>query len=969
MTLPVRALSTCRLQFNADFRFADAKELVAYLSRLGITHLYASPLLRARSGSTHGYDVVDPRVVNSAIGDETEYRSLVTNLQAHGLGVILDIVPNHMSASQENFYWEQVLTYGASSPYARWFDIDWRMPHPELWGRVLVPVLGESLGRVLMQDQLQVYWHEGRFRVKYFEHEFPLDPATLPSLCEFGLEKLRETLRAGHPALAEIEGIIGQLAQLPNRTQRARGKTEFSLETADELMSQLAQTIEFSPQTHEWARATAEEFGEGPDGQKRLRKLLHRQNYRLVHWRRAARILNYRRFFDINDLISVRQEDPEVFQETHALLARWWEEGLIDGVRIDHIDGLRDPYGYLCRLQDLFQTSEAEERKPLVFVEKILAHHEQLPEDWPATGTTGYEYLNAVEALFISPSGFEEIENGYRRLLGRPMRFERVAQWGKRRILKSDLSAFVGRLADSLYRLSQLEPASAAITRREHVDALVEYCVALRCYRTYIDTRGQMSAADQQMMQAAIEAAGKTERATPHALGFLAHVLLDPEDDSSEAQQQERINFLQRLQQLTGPAAAKGIEDTALYAYVPLVSLNEVGGEPDVDLNAAVDNFHISQLQRQQTSPQAMLCVTSHDTKRSADVRARLDVLSEWPKLWEAYVNKWRRWNRGYKTRVQDRLAPDPTSEYLFYQSLVGIWPVDAAWSETCLTDADFLQSLRDRLDAYMLKAVREAKLRTNWTSGDAAFETAVSEFVKTLISQDSPEAMRFLEDVRSLVQRISRSGLWNGLSRTMLQLTSPGTPDLYQGDELWNLTLVDPDNRQPVDFEHRRRLLNQLITEFDADAETRGQLIQQLVEEPEDGRIKMHVYRTVLQSRREDPFLFGSGSYVPVEVRGEHAESVVTFARIHEERAAIVVVPRLISALLASETAAPVGADFWQDTCLVLDDALRNTDWRSQCTGNYHVPTDEGTLPLSAILQDFPVALLTGNLPNMKTA
>ncbi|MCA9115062.1 MAG: malto-oligosyltrehalose synthase [Planctomycetaceae bacterium] len=960
--------STCRLQFSADFRLEDARGLVPYLSRMGITHVYASPLLRPRNGSSHGYDNVDPRMLNPAVGDESDLRNLVATLRAYGMGLILDIVPNHMAASSENPAWQQVLTYGQASDFARWFDIDWRLPDSEFWGRVLVPVLGDRLPQVLSREEIRIEWEDGRFRVRYYEHVFPLDPATVPQICRFGFEQLEATMPEGHAAPTEIRGILEKLT-IPADQRRDRRTSGFSIEETEQLLSRLAQLIEVSPRLHEWATSTAEAVCTGEGAAERMQELLDSQSYRLVHWRRAARAINYRRFFDINDLISIRQEDPEVFFETHAVVGRWIREGLIDGVRIDHIDGLRDPRGYLERLRELIRDREAPSTC-LVFVEKILSHDEHLPRDWQVAGTTGYEFLNAVESLFLSPDGYGEIEQNYQRMLRRPTRFRHVAAWGKRRVLRNELSAFVGRLADILHRIVSHQPGHESLTERDCVDAIVEVVVGLPVYRTYLDAKNpRLSRSEKRHLTRAFSRARRSQRASPEAMEVLEEVLLLHRlDELPENEIQERINFTERFQQLTGPATAKGIEDTALYAYVPLVSRNEVGSEPDTRLDDAAAFLHEANELRARTAPHSMLCVTTHDTKRTADVRARLDVLSEIPRLWWAWVSRWRKVNAPLRRRVDGRSAPRAAAEYLFYQSLVGIWPfVRPGHLEEDFPDRSQLKELEERLVEYMRKAAREAKTRTSWVDGNAEYEEALEAFVRGAMDPEreghsGTEPVQFLRDVHALVARISRAGIWNALSRTLVQFTAPGTPDLYQGDELWNLAMVDPDNRRPVDFELRRTLLDDIVLAAEGLPEQQEELLSQLLAEPEDGRIKLLTVRTALLARRESPELF-TGSYRPAFVDGVAADHVFAFLRESGESACLVVVPRLVTSLVSDAAAPPVGGDLWGDTVLHLPESLADRSWVCAFTRQSLSPASSwtethGGIPMGELLSRFPVGL-----------
>ncbi|MEX1230551.1 MAG: malto-oligosyltrehalose synthase [Planctomycetaceae bacterium] len=1033
-------MSTYRLQFNREFRFADAQRLVAYFSRLGVSHIYASPILRARKESTHGYDVVDPKTINPDMGDKNDLIGLVTDLRHFGLGLVLDIVPNHMAASIENPYWRDVLTYGRSSPYAGWFDINWRLPDPDMWGRVLAPILGEPRKTILERDQIGVIWSDGRFLIRYFEHFFPVDPATVPAICAVGLDELKQIVEEGHFALQKIQEILTALRRLPNLAARQRRNVAYNRDDVEHMLAELAQAIVQSPRIQQWAEETAARFSQGPEGRRRMRLLLDRQPYRLVYWRDAARAINYRRFFDINELISIRQEDPQVFDETHDTVLRWVHDGLIDGLRIDHIDGLRDPPGYLKRLAEALAGVDRARRCFPIFVEKILAHDERLPREWPVAGTTGYEFLNQVEASLISPSGFEAIEQRYRRLLNRRVQFADIAEWGKRRVLRNDLSAPVNPLADALVRLAErrrlipppentenVAAAAAAArasslpqrhdatdlgddspggnplrgahggdsphdddrrgddafgstaaqfgrsqpTKRDFIEAIVEVATGLPVYRTYIDGRhDHVSESEQRMIESALERARQSGRAPPEAIDFLGRVLLlDDVSRLPDDLRNEEISFIQRFQQLTGPAAAKGIEDTALYAYVPLVSLNEVGGEPIMPADPIAE-LHQANEERAENWPRSMLSATTHDTKRSADVRARIDVLSELPDLWMSSVERWRSMTRNFRTRVDDKTSPDDAGEYLFYQTVVGLWPAPQPGRHNELPSADALHDLRERIKAYMLKAAREAKTRTSWTLQNNEYERALEAFVGNMLSPDGPGSSTFLIEVNSLVARIARHGFWNSLSRTLIQYTSPGTPDLYQGDELWNFAMVDPDNRRPVDYEARQRLLDEVIIGIESPAESRSAFVGEMVAAPEDGRVKLHLIHSALVARREHPSLFANSDYLPLIAEGRGKDHVIAFARqttasqetvSGQPETAIVVVPRLTAGLVTNGDAPPIGEDVWSDTIIRLPVEFTTINWRCMLTREIVTGRDRGYLAVADLLKSFPAALVIG--------
>ncbi|HEU5170800.1 MAG TPA: malto-oligosyltrehalose synthase [Gemmatimonadales bacterium] len=957
-------LATYRLQLNAGFSLAHARELVPYLAALGVTHVHASPVLRAREGSQHGYDVVDPAVLAPALGDEAELERLVGTLRAERMGLVLDIVPNHMAASPENWRWEDVLAHGPSSPYARWFDIEWRVGERELHRRVLLPVLGDYWPRVVRRGELAVKLEQGTLRLRYGDRSFPLDPASYPLVLEPARLVCETDLGAGHPAPQALGAVIDLCRRLPRRTVRTARARERRRRIAGEALRRLRKLCALVPEARRRIERAAIAYAAGEDGAERMKALLEEQGYRLVYWRRAAREINYRRFFDVNDLVSLHMEDPEVFARTHALVLDWIRSGWVDGLRIDHPDGLLDPRGYFDRLADAAFPA-AEGPKP-VFAEKILSRGERLRDEWPVAGTTGYDFLNQVEALFLHPGGAAEIARDYRRLTRRPMGFAAVARGEKRRVLHAGLSAGVRRLASRLSRLSHRR-AAPPVGLHELAAAIVETIVHLPVYRTYVDDRHpEPSPEDRALLESAIAAARAQGRATPRALDLLAGALLgsDPAMRTPEHEGLRR-RFVQRFQQVSGPATAKGIEDTAFYVHVPLLSRNEVGGDPDAPLEDAPRLLHRANAHRAACWPRAMLAVTTHDTKRSADVRARLDVLTELADEWEDRVYCWRRWNREHRARGGSRLLPDPNTEYLVYQTLVGAWPLELMApgrrpprppgppGGAAADDRAALAQFRDRIAAYALKAAREAKEHTSWVDPDEEFERALDDFLRAILSFDT--APEFVDDLAAFASRVSRPGMWNALARTALQLTAPGTPDLYQGDETWNFLLVDPDNRRPVDFERRRVLLGQVADGF-RDAAGRVHFLAELVRAPEDGRVKLHVVHRLLETRRAVPSLFAGGGYEALEAIGSAADHLFAFVRRRETAAAVVVVPRLITRRLRVADALPPGREFWAGTRVTLRAGEAQARWRDVLTGGEHAGA---VLDAAALFGTLPVAVL----------
>ncbi len=877
MTIPLTA--TYRLQMNAEFTFAQARERLEYLQRLGISHCYCSPILAARKGSRHGYDVVDPTRINPELGSESNLREFAGDLHERGMGLIVDIVPNHMGIGAENPYWDDVLARGERSRYARWFDIDWGMHAGHR--RVVLPVLGDELDTLLERGELSVGVREGGdARVRYGDQSFPIDSASLP------------------PEL--------QLVQ-------------FDAEETGEL------TKLFS----------------GAEGRERLRRLLDVQHYRLAFWRTGPDEINYRRFFDVNDLAALRMEDPAVFEETHALILRLVGDGVIDGLRVDHVDGLLDPAAYLRSLCHNVPTGT-----PL-FVEKILTNGEQLRRDWPVRGTTGYEFLNDLEDAFIDPAGSADVERCYRRMRHlHDEAFADIAWAGKERVLTGSLRADVERLARLFAPLAG--DASQRWTHGETIEALVAFMASMPVYRTYAAANEPVQAEDRAVIEQTLAEARRRKPERADILSLIARVMT-----GEAGNEPDRAPFVVRLQQVSGPAAAKGVEDNALYVYVPLASRNEVGGAPDRPLDDAVGRLHQANARRAQNWPLGLICTNTHDTKRSADVRARIDALSEMPQEWERTIRRWRKLNTRHRRVVNGRLAPGTNAEYLLYQTLVALWPPPRPGRRVDdLPDRAWRASVRERLNEYMLKAVREARLCTSWTDPAQEYEAALSSFIGGILepSEDAP----FLADVARLVWRAAPIGAANSLARVAVHLTSPGTPDLYQGDEVWNFALVDPDNRRPVNFELREASLAELPA---LEARLAGGEPLDLF----DHRTKLLVTSRLLTLRRERAELFMAGEYRPLEVRGARAAHAIAFARMRGGEVCVTVAPRLIGCQLTQSAGSnESAADWWGDTHVELPAELHGRALRSAFSG-VETKFSEQRIALSTALSTLPVAVYRG--------
>ncbi len=945
-------LSTYRIQVRPDFDLKAVRALVPYLAGLGVSHVYLSPLLRARSGSDHGYDVVDPTMLNPALGSEADLEALVETLRRRDMGLILDIVPNHMATGSENRFWEDVLMHGPASAFSPWFDIDWGPPEARRPRRILQPVLGERLGRVIAGGDLKVVVRDRQFRIEYFDQSFPLDPATIPLIAEAGATDMARAAREDQK-LRELEAVLGRLRSLPPRDPSARAERGPEAQAA---LAQLWRLFESAPQVRDHLTSAVAAFASEREGRRRLRRLVAAQAYRLAYWRRAAREINYRRFFTISHLVALRMEDAPVFGATHEHILRWIREGKVDGLRIDHIDGLLDPGGYLRRLRDTI-ASVAADRSPTPFplyVEKILGREERLPEHWPVAGTTGYDFLAELEDAFLDADGFRAVVQTYRRFTRRDIVYAQVARSAKRKMLAGPLAAEVRRLSRLLERFARCS-TQTPLDADALTQAIMEALVALPVYRTYLDSeRLVYRKEDRAILMQALAEARRAGRADGDALELLSGALLLSGRDALPALATDHATqFVRRFQQTSVSVAAKSIEDTAFYIFVPLASRNEVGNDPDAPLADGAATLHAANRRRANRWPNAMLCTSTHDTKRSADVRARLSVLSEIPEAWDRHLRRWHRWNRHHRGRVRGSYAPDRNTEYLLYQTLVGVWPLD----QTALAEQHVPATFKQRIEAYMLKAAREAKLQTSWVEPNARFEAALSSFVDAVLSP--PASRRFLADLASFAGVVGRSAIWAGLARALIHLTSPGLPDIYQGDELRNANLVDPDNRRPVDFDQRRALLAMVVNRHESATDRRA-FIEEMLASPEDGRVKLHVIHRALRSRRDLPELFSQGDYIALPVSGPHAAHVFAFARRLGDRAAITVAPLRVTRLTGASGLPPIGPEVWRETRLSLPEGLSRGAWQSQLTyESQPAVASDPSLLVGEALRSFPVALL----------
>ncbi|MFL6603393.1 MAG: malto-oligosyltrehalose synthase [Steroidobacteraceae bacterium] len=981
--------ATYRVQLNKSFTFKDATAIIPYLSTLGISHVYCSPYFKARAGSVHGYDVVDHNQLNPEIGTREDFEEFVTALRAHDMGHILDIVPNHVGImGADNAWWMDVLENGQASKYADYFDIEWNPVNPALKGKVLVPVLGDPYGVVLERGELELRFERewGSFAVFYHEHRMPIDPKTYPHILDRVIGAVHSPelgyLRRGFVALADRQDPTDEQV-----TERDESKGD--------LKRRLAALCNDEPQVCESIDAVVRSFaGNAGDGASfdALHELLEKQAYRLASWRVAPDEINYRRFFDVNDLAGLRVENLTVFENTHRLLFELISEGKIDGLRVDHPDGLRDPEQYFHRLQGRVATLRGAAHGPAgsweatgasinpgavpasalatnnppdfgvagqkrnlpiyLVIEKITASFEHLRPTWPVHGETGYHFLNVVNRLLVDAATKARMDRVYASFIDQTLEWPNVAYDAQHMILRRSLASELSVVANLLSRIAQADRHTRDFTINGLRQTLAEVIACFPVYRTYVNDA--VADADKRYVDWAIASARRRRSAgEAPAFDFVRAALLLELPVATESLRRQLKNFAMKFQQITAPITAKGIEDTSLYRFDRLVSLNEVGGEPDA-YGSSVRAFHADAQQRARFWPHEMLGTSTHDTKRSEDVRARINVLSEMTQVWRKTIERWARINRLRKREVEGQPAPSPNDEYLLYQTLVGSWPLEDL-------DEAGLATYRERIEAYMTKAAREAKVRTSWANVNAEYEDALLQFIRAAL--EAREGNIFLSDFTAFQRRISRFGLLNAMSQTLCKLTAPGVPDIYQGNEIWDFSLVDPDNRREVDYQKRRTMLASLES-IDMDACVDRGLMKSLVDGMSDGRCKLFLTWKVLQFRRDHESLFRDGEYLALRVTGEHASNVCAFARRHEGKLAITIAPRLYLRLLGPDREdPPLGESVWEDTAVELPKECDETVQLKNVLDGKTVPTARAgnrvTLRVADALAHFPVGLL----------
>jgi (1->4)-alpha-D-glucan 1-alpha-D-glucosylmutase len=937
--------STYRIQLNAEFRFSDVRNILDYLHELGISDVYLSPILASRKGSNHGYDVIDPTRLNPELGSEEEFAALQTDLQARGMGLLIDIVPNHMAASVENPWWMDVLENGAQSAFAAFFDIEWHPHARSLEGRILLPILGRPFGEALDSGEIALVYTDGGFFLQYFETLLSVSPRSYYEILNHRPERLKERLAEDSPAYHEYAGILASALELARADRRAAdtaAERRLRFEAARDRLraivnssQEVAQLMAENVTKINGKQGDAASFGS-------LQRLLAEQNYKLAFWQNLNESINYRRFFTIADLVGVRVEDPFVFEATHGYILRLVSKTPCAGLRIDHIDGLRDPLAYLNKLQERVAANEPHQRScSHVLVEKILALHETLPPDWPVSGTTGYDYLNQANGIFVNPEGARQLEDIYADFIGRRQDFCDVLYQKKKLVMNTLLGVEMRTLGRQLAELAAEDRYARELDRRFLIDALIEVTACLPVYRTYIRNMDVPSQAASYIGDAVKAARKRAQHLTPGYFNFVREVLLllNPPHVLPD-QREARLAFVMRWQQLTGPIVAKGFEDTSLYVYHPLLSLNDVGGNPKPSEAPSPETFFSFLQERHRDWPGSLDATSSHDTKRSEDVRARLNVLSEIPDEWNERLDRWANLNAKYKEQAGSHLAPDRNEEYYLYQTLLGVWPLEQQGFSTLL----------ERVQAHLVKATREAMVHTRWTRPNQAHEDALQNFAARILSQENHE---FLKDFREFETKIAYFGMINGLSQALLKIAAPGIADFYQGSELWDLRLVDPDNRGSIDFTTRADALKGIMAE---EAKAPESLVGNLLDHWSDGRIKLFLISQALRFRREHAPLFHEGEFLSLQATGCHAQNVISFVRRAGSKSVLVAVPRWLSQLPVGREALRFG---WCDTRVTLPPDLPHR-WRNTLTGGDEQSQNQndGTCFLAAdLFRQFPVA------------
>ncbi|HEV7404800.1 MAG TPA: malto-oligosyltrehalose synthase [Chthoniobacteraceae bacterium] len=935
-THPSIPTATYRLQFNKDFTIEMACALVPYLKELGISHFYLSPIFKATPGSTHGYDINDHNQLNPEVTTREEYARFAREVTEAGMGIIVDFVPNHMGiAEAANTWWMDVLENGPSSQHALFFDIDWQPLKRELENKVLLPILGDQYGRVLEKGELKLVFSDGVFTVHYYSTVLPVEPVSTRKILQAALRSVREGAAA--EAILEMESILTALDHLPARTETEAGKVAERAREGTIIKRRLRTLCEGFPKVCEAIEQATEQIQAPGDehAYDEFDKLLNAQNYRLSFWRVAGEEINYRRFFDINGLAAIRMERGEVFEAAHRLIFELIKNNEVHGLRIDHVDGLYHPRRYLAKLQSRYAETlglSGVTNGLYLLVEKILGNDEHLRADWPVHGTTGYEFANQALAVLIDRDAQPVLTAAYRDYVDAPPRFHELVYQSKLVVMRTTMASEVNVLGAMLNRLSETNRWYRDFTLNLCTAAVRELIACFPVYRTYITPDAAPSEDDWKVISRAIDLARRRNPTLDRTVfEFLHDVLLPKAEDLHPVDEVARLEFVMKFQQCSGPIMAKGVEDTAFYNFNRLIALNEVGGEPGI-FGGSLKTFHGQNEARLAEFPHCMTATSTHDTKRSEDVRMRIAALSELPEEWARLVAQWTEANAAHEQKVDGETAPSRAEQYLLYQTILGAWPFELMPGAS--EEYDY-ESLVKRLQAYMEKAIHEAKVKSSWIEPNQAWDEAARDFTAAILKREPGNA--FLESFVPFAQKTAQLGMVNSLAETVLKCTVPGVPDFYQGNEIWDLSLVDPDNRRPVDYDLRRRLLASLKNAPPAELMARWP----------DGRVKLLVTQRLLQLRGEQPALFAKGSYTPVEAVGEFGECVIAFTREWEAQKLLVIVPRF-----SSRVGFPPLGDKWRDTAVEAAGAWRELFTGAQLGGeNVRIAEALASLPVAVLV------------------
>jgi len=919
--------ATYRLQFSPSFGFLDAKKVIPYLHALGISDIYASPIFKAKTGSTHGYDIVDSNALNPELGSQADFNKMMAERRKYKMGWLQDIVPNHMAFDSENRLLMDVFENGPNSRFFNFFDIAWDHPDETLRGKVLVPILGRLYNKALASGKILLELSACGLSIRYYEHRLPIGLVSYSRILKYNLEYNKD---ASNSDFKELLGLCDRFDSFEK--QPCGSRRDGQIREAKENLWNLY-TADGSVKTH---TDSVLNFYNGQNTQKNkfapLEALLSEQHFKLALWRKAGERINYRRFFYLNEFIGLRVEDPEVFKFTHQLILQLVKDGTFTGLRIDHVDGLLDPTNYLMRLREKLDDT-------YIVVEKILESQEKLPDCWPIQGTTGYEFANFMNELFCCGKNEEAFSEIYSRFIGSAPDYNNLLYEKKKLIVQKYMRGDVRYLVGLIQKYAESKGQLSNQDCCKIEDAITEIITAFSVYRTYINHDTCLQA-DQRRTKKAIELAKSRNPSLNHTIEAIGRYLLcDNQADRENPTRKDAVNLIMRFQQLTGPVMAKGFEDTFLYCYNRLVSLNEVGSSPD-EFGISIDKFDEFNAARAKQQPNSLNAISTHDTKRGEDVRARINVLSEMPEQWSSKIEHWRRINETKKTVCNTSTAPSPNDEYLLYQMLTGALP---------FKQSDF-KTFGKRIKEYFIKAIREAKEHTSWVEPNQEYETACAQFVDRLFTF-LPED-EFWQDFSVFQKQIAEYAIYNSLSQTLIKMTAPGVPDFYRGSELFDLNLVDPDNRRPIDFKVMVKLLEQIKSEEMRDS---SGFLTELLHCKEDGRIKIFLIYKTLAAREQYKHIFEKGLYVPVRVEGCHKGNIVAFARVIEEKTAITVAPRFVTSIVRPAQP-PIGENLWEDTRIITANHSQYP-WLNVITGEKIEGPNE--LLVGHIMNKFPAGLV----------